>query len=66
MKIKVDKINQLKKLGFKEQTYPIGSYILNNDIVVEPNRNIIVLTEQGAIILQYIKSFEILENYEDK
>lgn len=61
MKIKADKINQLKKLGFKEQTYPIGSYVLNNDIVVEQNRNILVLTEQGAIILQYLKSFNIVE-----
>lgn len=61
MKIKADKINQLKKLGFKEQIYPSGSYILNKDIVVEPNRNILVLTEQGAIILQYLKSFRMVE-----
>lgn len=61
MKIKEDKINQLNKLGFKEQTYPVGSYILNNDIVVEPNRNILVLTEQGAIILQHLKSFRMVE-----
>ena len=61
MKIKEDKLNQLKKFGFKEQTYPVGSYILNNDIVVEPNRNILVLTEQGTIILQYLKSFNMVE-----
>ena len=61
MKIKAETINQLKKLGFKEQTYPIGSYVLNNDIVVEPNRNILVLTEQGRIILQYLKSFRMVE-----
>ena len=61
LKIKEDKINQLKKLGFKEQTYLVGSYILNKDIVVEPNRNILVLTEQGAIILQYLKSFNMVE-----
>lgn len=61
MKIKADKINQLKKLGFKEQIYPVGSYILNKGIVVEPNRNILVLTEQGAIILQYLKSFRMVE-----
>ena len=61
LKIKADKINQLKKLGFKKQTYPVGSYILNNDIVVEPNRNILVLTKQGEIILQYLKSFNMVE-----
>ena len=61
MKIKEDKINQLKKFGFKEQIYPVGSYSLNTDIVVEPNRNILVLTEQGAIILQYLKSFNMVE-----
>lgn len=61
LKIKEDKINHLKKLGFKEQTYPVDSYILNKDIVVEPNRNILVLTEQGAIILQYLKSFNMVE-----
>ena len=61
LKIKENKINQLKKLGFKEQTYPVSSYILNKDVVVEPNRNILVLTEQGAIILQYLKSFNMVE-----
>ena len=61
MKIKEDKINQLKKFGFKEQTYPVGSYTLNNDIVVQSNRNILVLTKQGEIILQYLKSFNMVE-----
>ena len=65
LKIKEDKINQLKKLGFKEQTYPVGSYILNKNIVVEPNRNILVLTKQGEIILQYLKSFNMFEKDEE-
>lgn len=42
-------------------TVGVGSYILNKGIVVEPNRNILVLTEQGAIILQYLKSFRMVE-----
>ena len=61
MKIKADKIECLKKLGFKENTYPVGSFMLNKDIVVEPNRNILVLTEQCAIILQYLKHFRMVE-----
>lgn len=61
LKIKEDKINRLKKMGFKEQHYPVGSFILNNDVVVEPNRNIRILTEQGVIILQYLRAFGMVE-----
>lgn len=37
MKIKEDKINQLKKFGFKEQTYPVGHYQLSQRLTYEAN-----------------------------
>ncbi len=61
LKIKEDKMKDLGKLGFKENIYPKNYYILNQDIAIEPNRNIVVLNKQGEEILKYIELMNMVE-----
>ena len=60
-KIKEGRMKDLGKLGFKENIYPKNYYILNQDIAIEPNRNIVVLSKQGEQILKYMEKLNMVE-----
>ena len=61
LKIKADKMKDLKKLGFVENTYPKNYFVLGTDIAIEPDRTIVVLNRQGEEILKYIKLMNMVE-----
>ena len=61
LKIKAERMKELEKLGFKENIYPKNYYILNQDIAIEPNRNIVVLSKQGEQILKYMEKLNMVE-----
>ena len=66
LKIKANKMEKLIKMyGFKENIYPKNYYILNQDIAIEPNRNIVVLSKQGEEILKYIELMNMVEKVVD-
>lgn len=64
-KIKADRMKELEKLGFKENIYPKNYYVLNEDIAIEPNRNIVVLSKQGEQILKYMEKLNMFEKEVD-
>lgn len=61
MKVKENKLGKLTALGFKKNTYPANSFILNNDIAIDADRDIVVLSKQGEVILTYMKSMRFVE-----
>ena len=65
LKIKADKMQELEKLGFKENIYPKNYYILGVDIAVEPDRKVVVLSKQGKEILKYLEAFGMVEKMEE-
>ena len=54
-------MKDLEKLGFQENIYPKNYYVLNKDIAIEPNRNIVALSEQGEQILKYMEKLNMVE-----
>lgn len=66
LKIKADKMQYIKKLGFVENAYPKNYFVLDKDIAIEADRTIVVLTKQGEIILKYMEKFDMVEVVEDE
>ena len=61
LKIKAEKMKDLEKLGFVENSYPKNYYVLNGHIAIEPNRNIVVLSKQGEQILKYMEKLNMVK-----
>ena len=61
LKIKEDRMKDLEKLCFVENTYPKNYFVLGTDIAVEPDRKIVVLNKQGEQILKYMEVFGMVE-----
>lgn len=66
LKIKADKMKDIEKFGFVENTYPKNYFVLNKDIAIEPDRTIIVLSKQGEQVLKYMEKFDMIEVVEDE
>lgn len=60
-KVKLDKMQYIKKLGFIENAYPKNYFVLDKDIAIEPDRTIVVLTKQGEVILKYMEALDMIE-----
>ena len=61
LKIKANKMNDLKKLGFVENSYPKNYFVLGTDIAIEPDRRIVVLNKQGEQVLKYLEKLDMVE-----
>lgn len=66
LNIKADKMKDIEKLGFIENTYPKNYFVLDKHIAIEPDRKIVVLSKQGEEILKYMKKLHMVEVVEDE